>query len=51
MEEQLNSKMYFFAKIDGECVTLEEFIEGDFIKYINKDGKSCLPDDKIIGQN
>ena len=48
--ETIEFKDVFFEKIDGECITLEEFIEGDFIKYISKEGKSCLPDDNIIGQ-
>jgi hypothetical protein len=48
--ETLKFKDVFFAKVDEECVTLEEFIEGDFVKYINNTGKACVPDIDIIGQ-
>ena len=47
--ETLKFKDVFFAKLDGECVTLEEFIEGDFIKYINNTGITCVSDDDMIG--
>ena len=40
----------FFAKIDGKCVTLEEFIEGRFAKCINNTGEACVSDDNIVGQ-
>jgi hypothetical protein len=30
------------AKIDGGgCVTIEEYIDGDFIKYLNNNGDLC----------
>jgi hypothetical protein len=46
--ETLKFKDVFFAKVDEECVTLEEFIEGEFVKYINNTGKACVPD--TVGQ-
>ena len=34
-------KVYMGQTDDGEYVTVEEFIDGDFIKYINNDGFLC----------
>ena len=46
----LEFKDVFFAKIDLKGVTLEEFIEGKFVKYINNTGEVCVSDDNIVGQ-
>ena len=35
---------------DGESVTVEEFVVGSFVKYINNTGLSCVPEDDPIGQ-
>jgi hypothetical protein len=48
--ETLKFKDVFFANLDEECVTLEEYIEGDFVKYVNNTGKTCVPDHNLIGQ-
>ena len=29
------------GKIDNEFITVEEFIAGEFVKYINNTGKLC----------
>lgn len=34
----------FYGKVGSEYITLERFIEGDFVKYINNTGKTSLPD-------
>ena len=34
----------YFGKINQECVTVEEFLPGDFQKYINNNGSICLND-------
>ena len=34
----------YFGKINYECVTVEEFLTGDFQKYINNNGSICLND-------
>ena len=31
----------------GEVVTVEEFIEGDFIKYVNNTGERCVDNNLI----
>ncbi len=36
--ETLKFKDVFFANLDEECVTLEEYIESNFVKYINNTG-------------
>ena len=46
----LEFKDVFFAKVDLKCVTLEEFIEGEFVKYINNTGEVCVSDDNMLGQ-
>ena len=40
----------YLAKLDGECLTLEEFIEGKFEKYMNNTGEVCVSGDDVIGQ-
>ena len=32
---------------NGEVVTVEKFIEGDFIKYVNNTGERCVDDNLI----
>ena len=36
------SKVYY-ANFNGEYITVEEFIEGTFAKYINNTGDICNP--------
>ena len=48
--ETLKYREIYLAKPDGECLTLEEFIEGKFEKYINNTGEVCMPNDHVIGQ-
>ena len=45
-------EVYFGKLDDGECVTIEEFIPGNFVKYMNNTGIMCTThsDDKDIGQ-
>ena len=36
----------FFSLLDGEPITIEEYIDGQFVKYVNNDGfTAVLPDD------
>jgi hypothetical protein len=39
----------FFGTMDGDIVTVEEFVEGMFVKYINNDGVLCK--NKNIDEN
>lgn len=34
--------VYYGETKDGECVTVEEFIDGEFIKYLNNTGIVCV---------
>ena len=34
--------MYYGKTKDGECVTIEEFIDGKFTKYLNNTGLLCV---------
>jgi hypothetical protein len=36
--------------IEGETVTVEEFVSGEFVKYINNNGIPCIGENNIIGQ-
>ena len=38
--ETLKFKNIYLAKLDGDCLILEEFIEGKFEKYMNNTGES-----------
>ena len=42
----------YFAKLSSsdECLTMEEFITGEFTKYINNNGKMCVSSSNVIGQ-
>ena len=42
-----NYNPVYFEKINHECVTVEEFLCGDFQKYINNDGSICWKDLEI----
>ena len=42
--ECLNYNPVYFRKINHDCVTVEEFLPGDFQKYINSNGNICLND-------
>ena len=48
----LQFQVVYFGKIQatGECVTIEQFIKGDFAKYINNTGEICVSTDNLIGQ-
>ena len=48
--ETLKFRNIYLAKLDGECLTLEEFIEGKFEKYMNNTGEVCVSDNDVIGQ-
>ena len=48
--ETLKYSGIHLAKLDGDCLTLEEFNEGKFEKYINNTGEVCVPNDHVIGQ-
>ena len=37
----------FQLNINHECVTVEEFLPGDFQKYVNNNGSTCLKDLEI----
>ena len=34
----------FFSELENEPITVENFVEGDFTKYVTNDGNSCVPD-------
>ena len=34
----------------GDYVTIEEFIEGTFVKYIDNTGLRCVNDSNLMGQ-
>ena len=40
----LKYKDIYLGKMNGESVSVEEFVEGTFTKYINKDG---LPSEEV----
>ena len=47
--ETLKYKKVFMGKMEGsEFVTVEEFIEGGFIKYINNNGELSVNDSEIL---
>ena len=48
--ETLKFRNIYLAKLDGECLTLEEFIEGKFEKYMNNTGEVCVSGDDVIVQ-
>ena len=48
--ETLKYRSIYLAKLDGECFTLEEFIHGEFEKYMNNTGEVCVSRDDVIGQ-
>ena len=35
---------------EGKNVTVEELVSGTFVKYINNNGFSCVPEDDVFGQ-
>jgi hypothetical protein len=45
-------RMAYFGKLQGagECVTIEEYIHGEFVKYVNNTGEVCVPSDDVLGQ-
>lgn len=43
-------KIFLGMTDDGESVTVEEFVDGTFVKYINNNGISCVEDGNVIGQ-
>ena len=38
----MNYNSAYFGKLNHECVTKEEFLLGDFQKYMNINGSTCL---------
>ena len=48
--EVFRYKDIYLAKLEGECVTLEEFMEGKFQKYMNNTGEVCVSSDDLMGQ-
>ena len=44
-------KIYFAKQSSNdECITMEEFIPGEFTKYMNNNGKMCVSSSNVIGQ-
>ena len=37
-----------YGKMGSECITLERFLEGEFVKYLNTTGDVTLPDGSEI---
>lgn len=48
--ETLKLKNIYLAKLDGECLTLVEFIEGKFEKYMNNTGEACISNENVLGK-
>lgn len=49
--EMLSYRKIFYGVIDSsEHVTIEEFVEREFIKYTNNTGLLCVEDGNILGQ-
>ncbi len=44
------NQIYYGELESGECITLEEFIEGKFTKYMNNTGKLCVGPMNEVGQ-
>ena len=40
----------FLSKTDGETLTLEEFVSGEFVKYIDNNGIPCVSGNNVSGQ-
>ncbi len=43
-------KVFLGVTDTGECITIEEFIDGIFTKYINNTGFLCVPEENVIGK-
>ena len=43
-------KIFLGETEEGESVTVEEFVGGSFVKYINNTGLLCVPEDDHFGQ-
>ena len=56
MQARLNSPHLKYRKIflgktdEGEILTVEEFVSGEFVKYINNNGILCVSGNNVIGQ-
>ena len=49
--EHVKYQKIFLGKTDGgENVTVKEIVCGTFVKYINNNGFSCVPEDDVFGQ-
>ncbi|XP_046849837.1 LOW QUALITY PROTEIN: myosin heavy chain kinase B-like [Xenia sp. Carnegie-2017] len=47
----LEYQMIYFGKTnEDKYVTIEEYIPGEFTKYLNNTGMKCVPDLDILGQ-
>ena len=47
----LKYQKIFLGKTDeGETLTVEEFVPGEFVKYINNNGIPCVSDNNVIGK-
>ncbi|CAB4026843.1 transient receptor potential cation channel subfamily M member 6-like [Paramuricea clavata] len=47
----LKYRKIFLGKTDeGESLTVEEFVSGEFVKYINNNGIPCVSGNNVIGQ-
>ena len=42
--------VYYGETKDNECVTIEEFIDGKFTKYLNNNGMLCVDPSDAVGQ-
>ena len=43
-------KIYYGEDDKGDCVTVEEFIDGKFTKYLNNTGDCCVDETDVMGQ-
>ena len=52
LQESLGKELQYgniyLGKKGEDCVTVEEYVEGDFDKYINNDGAICYGKDEVI---
>lgn len=42
-------EIYYGETENGECVTIEEFIHGKFVKYLNNTGMTCVDESSNLG--
>ena len=49
-DQTLQYSKVYVGKTEGDLVTLESYMEGEFVKYINNDGHICKKGSKIANK-